>query len=96
MLTQKRSSKIQIFYSNHQTWQLKLWSFGSYLPKTKRRKYEMNLTLVWYINSVPFHELKVFAEDSQSVIAFFDGNLCDYCSWKEIWSVITNQVINIK
>ena len=28
-----------------QTWRLIFWSFGSYLPKTKRQKYEMNETL---------------------------------------------------
>ena len=29
-----------------QTWRLPFWSFGSYLPKTKRRKYEMNGTII--------------------------------------------------
>ena len=30
---------------NIKKWQLIFWSFGSYLPKTKRQKYEMNETL---------------------------------------------------
>ena len=28
-----------------QTWRLIFWSFGSYLPKTKRQKYEMNCSV---------------------------------------------------